>query len=42
MRAVDANNMQPKIDRRFAFADTLLACDYFASAAHIGKVVITG
>jgi len=42
LRAANANDVQPKIDRRFSFADTVAAYEYLAGAGHIGKVVISG
>lgn len=40
--AFDTNDVQPKIDRVFPFAETSAALDYLAKARHIGKVVIAG
>jgi NADPH:quinone reductase-like Zn-dependent oxidoreductase len=42
LRAADANQVEPKIDRRFSFAETLAAYEYLAGAGHVGKVVIAG
>jgi NADPH:quinone reductase-like Zn-dependent oxidoreductase len=40
LRAVDANGIEPVIDRRFAFDDAVAAYEHLASAQHFGKIVI--
>ncbi|MBI1190395.1 MAG: zinc-binding dehydrogenase [Tepidisphaera sp.] len=40
-RAISVARLRPVIDRKFAFADAIKAYEYFASQAHVGKVVIT-
>lgn len=40
-RAISTSKLRPVIDRRFDFADSLKAYEYFASQAHVGKVVVT-
>ena len=40
-KAVSIAKLRPVIDRKFDFADALKAYEYFASQAHVGKVVIT-
>jgi NADPH:quinone reductase-like Zn-dependent oxidoreductase len=42
LTAFATNDVQPKIDRVFPFAETPLAYDYLANAGHIGKIVIAG
>lgn len=39
-RAISAAKIRPVIDRVFDFAEAPAAFDYFAQAAHVGKVVI--
>ena len=39
--AVEANDIQPVIDRTFAFEDAAEAYRYHESAAHVGKLVIS-
>ena len=39
--AIEANDIQPVIDRTFAFEDAAEAYRYHESAAHVGKLVIT-
>jgi len=41
LAASAANGLQPRIDRRFAFAEAPAALAYLAAADHVGKVVIT-
>ncbi|UVC31868.1 NAD(P)-dependent alcohol dehydrogenase [Pantoea sp. SOD02] len=40
VRAIETSEIQPEIDRVFAFADTQEAYRYLQSAGHVGKVVI--
>ncbi len=40
VRAIETSEIQPEIDRVFAFSDTQEAYRYLQSAGHIGKVVI--
>lgn len=40
LRAVDANAIEPVIDRSFAFDDAVAAYEHLASGAHFGKIVI--
>lgn len=40
MRAAAVNNLQPRIDRVFDFADARAAYEYLEAARHFGKVVI--
>ncbi len=40
VRALEANRIEPIVDRVFDFADTRAAYEYMASGAHFGKVVI--
>jgi len=40
LAAVDANSLQPVIDKRFSFDEAPLAYRHLASGAHVGKVII--
>ncbi|MEC3947453.1 zinc-dependent alcohol dehydrogenase family protein [Sphingobium sp. HWE2-09] len=40
VRAVEANNIQPVIDRTFPFEEARAAYEYLHSGAHVGKVLI--
>jgi NADPH:quinone reductase-like Zn-dependent oxidoreductase len=40
VRAVEANNIQPVIDRTFPFEEAREAYEYLHSGAHVGKVLI--
>ena len=42
LRAVVANGVRPKIDRRFAFDDAVAAYRYLEAGDFVGKIVITG
>ena len=39
--AIEANSIQPVIDRKFSFDQAKDAYEYIQSGAHFGKVVIT-
>jgi NADPH:quinone reductase-like Zn-dependent oxidoreductase len=41
VKAADAEGLQPRIDRTFAFEDAPAAYAYLQSGAHLGKVMIT-
>jgi len=41
LRAVDANNVEPKIDKTFSFDDAPAAYDYLNQGGHVGKIVVT-
>ncbi len=41
LRAITANGIEPVIDKIFPFDEAVAAYEYLASAAHLGKVVIT-
>ena len=40
LRAADANNLQPHIDRVFSFDEAARAYEYLAGSGHVGKIVI--
>lgn len=40
IRAIEANDIQPVIDRTFDFDDAAAAYDYLKSGSHVGKVTI--
>jgi NADPH:quinone reductase-like Zn-dependent oxidoreductase len=40
LTASAANGLEPRIDRRFGFADAAKAYDYLAEAGHVGKIII--
>jgi len=40
LRAIEANDIEPIIDKVFPFAEAEAAYRYLASAKHFGKVVI--
>lgn len=40
VRAIEANRLEPVVDRVFAFSEARAAFDYMASGAHLGKVCI--
>ena len=42
IRAIEANNLRPVIDREFGFAELGNAFDYQAGQAHLGKIVVNG
>ena len=41
-RAIQQNEIEPVIDRTFAFAEAQHAFEHMAAGAHFGKIVITG
>ena len=41
VRAIEANGIQPIIDRSFGFTELAAAFRYQASGAHFGKIVVT-
>jgi NADPH:quinone reductase-like Zn-dependent oxidoreductase len=41
LRAVDANNVEPKIDKAFGFDDAAAAYAYLNQGGHVGKIVVT-
>jgi NADPH:quinone reductase-like Zn-dependent oxidoreductase len=40
LRAIEHNQIEPVVDKTFAFDESVAAFEYLASAQHFGKVVI--
>nr|WP_256199021.1 zinc-binding dehydrogenase [Verrucomicrobium spinosum] len=41
-RAIVQNNIQPVLDRTFAFEEAPAAFEHMAAGAHFGKIVVSG